>query len=534
MMRQIYSRAETVLAWVGSYSNPIQAALASATIASFSKTTYGTISEEARDALKEFFNEEYWRRVWIIQEITVASTVMMLYGDFDFTWTELATVLEELHKHSVQEWSESELDVSGNGFGASHLLKFREHWIDSNKPITLLQAMLWTLHTKATDPRDKIFALLGLCHDGFRLVPIPNYKQSLESIISEMSKLSFSRNRSLDLMCLKGTGTKLKDRTGLPSWTPNWPNLWSSNLTLHEKEILRSSTPLDLDPVLENSTSSILRVEAIFVGSILGISTALETEDSHTKSTRLQQNPSPWIYYTENLREEISELGNPTHRQFVEKKQICRTLMMKFSASLSDPDDIDECFNQLWTPQGRGSIYSTRVIDWIDQHAWFQIGRWTLREWSQLRQPELSQPAQSLWPTSQRWLKTTPLSTESKKRIQAWDTTNRALEQVLSSGLRLAVISKKKFGSGKAVFFSIAPALVNPRAEANDGIFFLKGCKTPLILRPTYDDSKCRHEVMGGVWIHSEALGLSSYRDWSEGKGSVPDGVLPSEVLELL
>ena len=257
MMRQIYSRAEKVLAWVGSCSNPVKATVTSAAIASFSKASYRRTSEEALDAMKDFFNEEYWRRVWIIQEITVASTVKMLYGDLDFTWTKLASVLEALHKYPVQEWGESELDVSGTGIGASHLLKFREHWIDTNKPITLLQAMLWTLHTKATDPRDKIFALLGLCHDGFRLVPIPNYKQPLESIISEMSKLTFSRTRSLDLMCLKGTGTMLKDSTGLPSWAPNWPNLWSSNTTLHEKEILRSPTTLDLDPVLDNSTSSI-------------------------------------------------------------------------------------------------------------------------------------------------------------------------------------------------------------------------------------------------------------------------------------
>jgi len=206
MMRQIYSRAEKVLAWVG--SKP-QTAPSSLSMAVFNLNTYHTTDEGPRQALKEFFNEEYWSRVWIIQEITVASTVVMLYGDLDFPWTELASALKEFLKYSAQERDESEIDVSEIEIGASHLLKFREHWIDTNKPITLLQAMLWTLHTKATDPRDKIFALLGLCHDGFRLVPIPNYKQPLESIISEMSRLSFSRTRSLDLMCLKGTGKML-------------------------------------------------------------------------------------------------------------------------------------------------------------------------------------------------------------------------------------------------------------------------------------------------------------------------------------
>jgi hypothetical protein len=514
MMRQIYSRAEEVLAWVG--SKP-QTALSSISMAVSNLNRYHATDEGARQALKEFFNEEYWSRVWIIQEITVASTVVMLYGDLEFPWTELASALKEFLIYSAQERDESEIDVSEIGIEASHLLKFREHWIDTNKPITLLQAMLWTLHTKATDPRDKIFALLGLCHDGFRLVPIPNYKQPLESIISEMSKLSFSRTRSLDLMCLKGAGKMLNDSTGLPSWTPNWPNIWSSSTTLLEREILRSPTTLDLDPVLKNSTSSILRVEAIAVGRILGISSGLGTEKSHSKSTQLSKNPIPWIYYTEDLREEIPELGKATSTQVVQKMTIGGTLMMNFRAPSFYPDDVDKCFNQLWTPQGRGSIYNTRVIDWIDNNAWFKIGPWTLREWSQLRQS-----------TSKGWSNKPSLSMEiiTKKRIQAWEATNRALEQVLGSGLRLAEIRI-------AELLPNAPALVHPQAEVNDKIFFIKGCKAPLILWPVHDDSPSRYKVMGGVWLLSESLGLWEYQDWSEGKGGVPKGA-DVRVLELL
>ncbi|PMD23502.1 hypothetical protein NA56DRAFT_657524 [Hyaloscypha hepaticicola] len=529
-MRQIYSRAEKVLAWVGSHSNPIQAALASATIDIFSEATYRMMPESARHSLKEFFNEEYWRRVWVIQEITVASTVVMLYGDLELPWTRLAYILKVILRITSQEQDESQIGVIGNEIGAGHFLKFREHWLDSNKPITLLQAMLWTLHTKATDPRDKIFALLGLCHDGFRLVPIPNYKQSLGSIISEMSKLSFSRNRSLDLMCLKGTGTKLKDSTGLPSWTPNWPNLWSGKTTLHEKEILCSLITCNFDPVLEKSTSSVLRVEAICVGSIVRISSEFETENSHSKSTQLQKTPNTWIYYTEKLREEIPELGKATQPQVLQKTAIWRTLTMKFSAPPINLDDVDECFNQLWTPQGRGSIYNTRVIDWIDNNAWFKIGPWTLREWSQLLERDL--PEQSLRSTLNIWSNVKQLDIEhlSKRRIQAWDTTNRALEQILESGMRLAEISR--FNNINARFKG-GPALVNPHTKVDDRIYFVKGCKTPLTLRPAHDDNGARYEVMGGVWLLSEKLGLSSHQDWSEGTGGVPEGVLVN-VLELL
>jgi hypothetical protein len=257
-------------------------------------------------------------------------------------------------------------------------------------------------------------------------------------------------------------------------------------------------------------------VEAIAVGSILRISSEFETENTHSKSTQLSKNPIPWIYYTEKLQEEIPELGKATSSQVVQKMTIWRTLTMRFSAPPLASDEVDECFNQLWTPQGRGSLYNTRVIDWIDNNAWFKIGPWTLREWSRLLVHDISEN-QSPWSITNFKLNALQLNKEhiSKRRIQAWDTTNRALEQLLGSGLRLADISIEGF-------FSYAPALVNPRAEVNDEVFFLKGCKTPLILRPVHDDSPSRYKVMGGVWLLSATLGLDNHQYWSQGKGGVP------------
>lgn len=246
MMRQIYSRAEEVLAWIGPIAGTapspaierslrkMQMVIPRPTLSSdqarSSRSDLMLTSGEEWDVMISFFNKEYWRRVWIIQEITVASTVTMLYGTIEVSWDFLVPVLRSLVKESAHGHEEQGINISG--IGASHLLRFREHWIDTNKPISILQAMTWTTHTKATDPRDKIFALLGLCHDGFRIVPVPNYKQSLKSIISEMSRLSFSRNRSLDQICLRGADTKPQDSAEIPTWAPNWPSLcrcWGRN-----------------------------------------------------------------------------------------------------------------------------------------------------------------------------------------------------------------------------------------------------------------------------------------------------------------
>jgi hypothetical protein len=38
----------------------------------------------------------------------------------------------------------------------------------------------------ATDPRDKAYALLGLASDGQELVPAPNYRQSVQSVLEDL------------------------------------------------------------------------------------------------------------------------------------------------------------------------------------------------------------------------------------------------------------------------------------------------------------------------------------------------------------
>ncbi|KAE9363865.1 HET-domain-containing protein [Stipitochalara longipes BDJ] len=505
MMRQIYARAQEVIAWVGPTAS---SSLSSTDLNSLWDETLA--SEETWKIWKAFFNEEYWTRVWIIQEITVASKVTMLYGGLKFSWEvlvlKLTSLLTQFDKGRTDRGSEA------SEIGASHILKFREHWMDSEKPISLFQAMTWTLHTKATDPRDKIFALLGLCHDGFRLVPIPNYKQSLGSIISEMSRLSFSRNRSLDLMCLRGTSERLEEDTSLPTWVPNWPVLWSSGrLTAQEKMILRSPTSFNFDPVLATSTNSVLKVEARYICTITAISSALKTSTQKASS----QHASKSSIFT---NEKIQNM-NVADYISLSRSSLWRTLTMNCSGFDNVPKEMDECFSNLWTPQGRGSIYNTRIIDWLDENASFKVLGETLKAWSQL-EPQGVSESRSSWSNS-LFSKARNLGAGQlvADQVTAWDTTNTALEQVLGSGMRLAELSPE-------ILIPTHVALVNPQTESSDQVFILRGCSTPVVLR-LVESSNIRYEVIGGVWLHDkrgrpiEEVGVVCDRERATGSGEL-------------
>jgi hypothetical protein len=566
MMRQIYSKAENVLAWVG----PLQGRNLPSTIVEhlskmqtmksgrnqlLDETQLSSSNAKQRDiksskarqpvpysphyreewsSLKVFFDEEYWRRVWIIQEITVASTVRVLYGDLEFSWEDVAAVLSTVVSSSVEQ----EHGMNSRGLAASHLLKFREHWIDGNKPIGLVQAMTWTRHTKATDPRDKIFALLGLCHDGFRLVQVPNYKQDLESIISEMTRLSFSLNRSLDLLCLKGYGTEATFGNGLPSWAPNWPNIWSGGTTLQEKSLLNSQTKFVFDPVLSNSTGTTIEVEGIFVQLVRGITTDPGDCTRHPPSQR--QWTGPWLYSTHHLSKEVPGLNDAAGPQLSLRRKIWLTLTMNCLNVDIDLADADQCFTNLWTPHGRGSIYSTQLIDWIDRNAFFKIGRWTLREWSQLQgRPQTERETACEpgidWPTVAVLLskgksrkqkeKLVPVPDDNqsvmKEYRRPWESFNTLLEQVIGGGMRLAALAKRS-SLDHVKHGEAGVALVNPHAKVNDEIFILRGCSTPVTLRR--ENFGEAYTVVGPAWLLLEGPRLSSYQAWAQGKGDALEG----------
>lgn len=46
----------------------------------------------------KLFHHPYWMRVWIIQEITVASNVHVLYGDHVLPWEKLLRILSKLEQ----------------------------------------------------------------------------------------------------------------------------------------------------------------------------------------------------------------------------------------------------------------------------------------------------------------------------------------------------------------------------------------------------------------------------------------------------
>lgn len=535
-MRQIYSRAKEVISWVPCQSERAVAYLVinhfydnccetDYRVPSRRRTKVPPVSgsddyfrersqfwvEIGWGLLEDFFSNAYWRRVWVIQEVTVATKVTVLCGTWEIPWDDVASILARWRKtpESVPLGKRSYLK-------AMHLLDFRDRFRVKREPISLLDAMRWSYQTEATDPRDKIFALLGICHDGATYVPVPNYKQPLEEIIADMSRAMMSYDRSLDLMCLKGTS--LDEDGKFPSWTPNWANLWSGSLhsmTIHEADYENWHANFSFDPILEGSTDQILKVEGRPYGQITQLTSKMARPGPDGQLTLTPEIREPWISSTSSLSTYLLDQGTIAARD-----SIWKTLTMGLLHSNMNEEEAALCFSKLWTPEGRGAVHNYALIEWIDRNAWFEYKPRTLRDWSQVR-PQVGPlvPAPAIpSPTVKTWKDfirsgneqqsygndSTSLEKGKDNVVQKLDIFIETIEKVLGSGMQLAVVSSPRHEELEEL------AMVPPGTRTYDEVWMIKGCSVPIVLRRQeeralyypYTSAYTTYKVVGGGYFH--------------------------------
>ncbi|KAF5720992.1 het-6OR heterokaryon incompatibility (het-6OR allele) [Fusarium mundagurra] len=247
IMRDIYSGATLVNAWLG----PADAEKTSAVgmiISTLAKMRPGEFREQqyfpeneylqelglpAREspawgALNSMLSGPYFSRVWILQELALAATYTLLWGDLviskaDFVAFKMATISLRMRcqdpKTLVLTWvnedSHGRCPVLGwNTVSMAFTSGYREGILD------LYWLVSSTRGCQATDPRDKIFGLLGLA--GVRAYGItPDYHKAESTVFAEFALKVISEERNLEIL----NYTDIKepnDKERRPLWAPRW------------------------------------------------------------------------------------------------------------------------------------------------------------------------------------------------------------------------------------------------------------------------------------------------------------------------
>jgi hypothetical protein len=269
MMRSIYESAGYAIAYLGpeaddsSYCIQIFARIALATSKLPPKVPLTTewlkefpelcrpdkadnvTGNRAWNAIRKFFARPYWERMWIFQEAVVAREVVILCGDERMCIDNIVLVSSLFDNIILQEpppyfsiglW----LGVRAISWQQVNRVALERIAWQQGKRSSLYDLVRVTLFKRATDPRDALYALVGLANTSF---PI-NYSRNVDEIYCDFTmRFAATEGFFTKLVRMGGIGMMIERAqrlSSLPSWVPDWSILWARRdmdcLSLEEYE----------------------------------------------------------------------------------------------------------------------------------------------------------------------------------------------------------------------------------------------------------------------------------------------------------
>lgn len=153
------------------------------------------------------FQRRWFNRVWVLQEIGLAKRALVYCGNYKVPW-ERFILAQFDHNYHYRHSLPPILKLPMNGKQASS---------------SLVRLLMKTRGCSSTDPRDKVFALLGIVADvSSEELPV-DYTKSPREVFTELMKLLIRSHTTLDILAAVEPRGQME--SGLPSWVPDWPQL---------------------------------------------------------------------------------------------------------------------------------------------------------------------------------------------------------------------------------------------------------------------------------------------------------------------
>ncbi|CAJ2500007.1 Uu.00g028600.m01.CDS01 [Anthostomella pinea] len=141
----------------------------------------------------------WFMRVWVLQEALRAQRALVHCGTSTVEWRELA---------QVAEWvCEPQYIMHRRHLHTGLMMPPVWNKLGREKDVPLLDLFLATLDMRATDPRDRLFALLGLSHEikGLAEIPTalrPDYSKTLGKAMADFTRWCIVKQRSLRVLSM--------------------------------------------------------------------------------------------------------------------------------------------------------------------------------------------------------------------------------------------------------------------------------------------------------------------------------------------
>ena len=249
LMSSIYGQAQEVIVWLGEEKENPSLAFEILELATNQKDPIGFVLDVLQNsdwndyviALWNSLRREYWHRLWIVQELALASQARIIYGSHSVGLGQFENIALAAWKSMVQKTSEISRGLSSvENNNILHIGKFSDLVVRLSKvdPVPIRQArphedflsLLSLLRDrKATNPCDKVYGLLGLPQQSPSLSI--DYSVPTSTVYRRTARYIIEASQKLDILydCTPDSPLTWKDveagaswQLNVPSWAPNW------------------------------------------------------------------------------------------------------------------------------------------------------------------------------------------------------------------------------------------------------------------------------------------------------------------------
>jgi hypothetical protein len=488
LMRELYRNASRVIAWLGEAAQPLPAIPALQVfiflLNRHAKINYHNLGDEELKWILQIGTKEwgwrnlfdllqnpFWRRAWIIQEIAVAAKVHLCLGGVVFNWDSFAEIMASLQSTRVGSLfvfttlEDASANILAAIEGRDQILHIAELRTDLHLRQSLpLGSLLYsTSFFSATDPRDRVFALLGMSDMGPNDAILPDYTQDVSSLFVSTSRYVITNEhdqfRSLHLA---GIGHR-RCTANLPSWVVDW------NAEIVSRSFWKDSDSFPYQ-ASKGYSGSVQSDEASRTISVTGF----QFDEIKNYSFARELSSGPGVMSQAKVMQR--SLVESCDLADVDSPEPYKTGQSRFEAfwRCCVGDRNRTPFNRPADPRIGESFYASRRF--VCASSYFDPSVGTAEE--SLEKMRRVYPERQ-WRSEE----------EAEQNIGEEDAETRLFQGATSNGL-----GRRKFAITKSGYYAVVP----PLSEVGDIICLIDGAQTPFVLRRDADGL----QLVGECYVH--------------------------------
>jgi hypothetical protein len=172
-------------------------------------------------SLKALLGRDWFTRTWVVQELASAQSAVLTWGNESIPWDIVSDVFTKLRHPSfmVNDMEDSKTQASLNSLLA---METARRSVNGTLLLSLFQILLGTCFNLCSDPKDKIYAVMGMAKDWREKGELdPDYSATTtaEEVFKRFAIWDIQKNGTTRVLsCATGP----ESTSDLPSWVPDW------------------------------------------------------------------------------------------------------------------------------------------------------------------------------------------------------------------------------------------------------------------------------------------------------------------------